>query len=150
MLYRTLSYLGIFVALVSLLFFFAAIGDLIHPERTDTPTGVLIGLITFFGGTTAAGGYLFLRCRQQYQRGTIEKSERILLQMISEKEGRITPEEVALHSSLTIAEARKGLNALCEDGGGEIQLTPEGKKVYVFFGFLSETERKSARSVLDL
>lgn len=149
MLHRILSILGAGIALVSLLFVAAAVGDLAKPEQTETPFGVIVGLLIFFLGTAAGGGYLFVAQSRRARTGRTERTERTLLRMIAARGGRITPEEIALECPLTVEQARKRLDALCADGSGEVQVTMEGKKVYVFFGFLSEDDRNSARSVLD-
>ncbi len=149
MIHRILSIIGGGVALFSLFLCIAAVGDLMNPSETDTGTGTLIGLLVFFAGTMAAGGFLCVSQWKRAKTGTVERAERNILRMIAARSGRITPEEIALEQPLTVEQARERLDALCGGGSGEVQVTRDGRLVYVFFGFLSEEERKSARGVLD-
>jgi hypothetical protein len=149
MIHRFLSALGAAIALFSLFFCMAAIGDLLEPEHTETPFGVLVGLLVFFLGSMIGGIYLGWTQHRRARTGKAERTERTILRMIAARNGRITPEEIALELPLTVGQARERLDALCEDGSGEVQVTMEGKKVYVFFGFPSDEDRNSARSVLD-
>jgi hypothetical protein len=149
MFHKILSIIGGGVALFSLFLCIAAVGDLMDPAETDPSTGTLIGLFVFFGGTAVAGGFLCVTQWKRSKTGTVERTERMILRMIADRSGRITPEEIAMELPLTVEQARERLNGLCEDGSGEVRVTREGGLVYVFFGFLSEAERNSAPSVLE-
>ncbi|MEZ4527138.1 MAG: winged helix-turn-helix domain-containing protein [Desulfobacterales bacterium] len=150
MFHRIVSVFGALMALFSIFFCCMAVYDLMHPETTDTEPGVLIGLFVFFFLTAAVGIYLFVSASRKSRQGGMEKSEREILALIAEKGGRITPHEIALNTRLTVAEAKIHLDRMCADGSGELQITPEGNMVYVFFTFLSEREKMSARNVLEL
>ncbi|MFP4031199.1 MAG: hypothetical protein ACLFRG_10545 [Desulfococcaceae bacterium] len=149
MIHKIFSIIGGGVGLFSLFLCIAAVGDLMDPNETDPGTGTLIGLLVFFGGIMSASGYLCVSQWKRAKTGTVERTERNILRMIAARSGRITPEEIALEQPLTVEQARARLDALCGGGSGEVQVTPEGRLVYVFFGFLSEEERNSARSVLE-
>ncbi|MGE0087169.1 MAG: hypothetical protein AB7S75_22420 [Desulfococcaceae bacterium] len=150
MFHRIVSVFGALLSLFSIFFCSAAVYDLMHPEKTDTETGVVIGLFVFFFITTAVGIYLFVSAYRKCRQDRIEKSEREVLTLIAEKGGRITPHEIALNIRMTVAEARNHLDRMSADGSGEVQVTPEGKTVYVFFAFLSQEEKESAKNVMDL
>jgi len=150
MFHRIVSVFGALTALFSVFFCSAAVYDLIHPEKTDTETGVVIGLFVFFFITTAGGIYLFVSSSRKCRQDSIEKSEREVLALIAEKDGRVTPHEIALNTRMTVEEARNRLDRMCADGSGELRITPEGKTVYVFFSFMSEKEKKSAKNVMEL
>ncbi len=149
MLYRILSVTGYIVAISSLFFCCAAINDLIHPENTETDAGVLVGLLIFFTATFAGSVYMLIKHSRARRKRGLEKTEREILKMIARKNGRITPEEIAVNSDMTIDEAKDHLERLCENGAGELQVTESGRLVYVFFGFLNPEEKKTAKSVLD-
>lgn len=145
---RILSLLGLMISLFSVFFVFAAISDLVNP-KPETDTGVVAGLLVFFSATTVGGLYLSRSQSRKRRREVEERDEAELLAIIRERNGRVTPEEVALHTQLNIEESRARLDALCARGSGEIRVTEGGALVYVFFGFLSDEEKKGARSVLD-
>ena len=150
MFHRIVSVFGALMALFSIFFCSMAVYDLMHPETTDTEPGVLIGLFVFFLITGAGGICLFVSASRRCRQVVIEKNEREILALIAEKRGRVTPHEIALNTRMTVAEARNRLDTMCADGSGELQVTAEGKTVYVFFAFLSEKEKESARNVMDL
>jgi len=144
------SVFGLLMAFFSIFFCCSSVYEFLHPETSDTKPGILIGIFVFFFLTAAAGLYLFVSGSRKYRQGVTEKTEGEVLALIKEKQGRITAHEIALNTRLTVAEARNHLDRICADGSGELQVTPEGKMVYVFFTFLSETEKKSAKNVMEL
>lgn len=75
--------------------------------------------------------------------------ERRILKIIAEKEGQLTPEEIALAGDISVSEAKEYLDAMCTRGAGEVRITDEGNQVYHLFGFISKEEKKTAESVLD-
>jgi hypothetical protein len=91
---------------------------------------VLIGLVVFFILTGASGILLIRRGR----RSTHEKQERLVLELAASKNGRITPVEIAMETSLTASES---------------QVTENGSVVYAFTGLISESERETAQNPLD-
>lgn len=150
MLNRILPIFGFIAALFSLLFCWMAIYDLLNPGNTDTEPGVLIGLLIFFSITLGAGIFMMLKGSWRYKRRKYEKIEREILSLIAQKGGRITPEEIALNSQMSVEDAKVHLDRMCENGSGELQVTESGRLVYVFLGFITADEKKSARSALDV
>ena len=147
---KIIAYLGIITAICSIFFVIAAISDIVRPdEDMDTPIGVLIGLMVFFSLTTSGGVYLGVSNLRNAKRIKYEQEEKKLLELIKEKEGRITPAEVGLNTSSTIAEAQKKLDRLCANGFGEVQVTSEGRLVYVFWGFIPEKEKETSKNPLE-
>lgn len=145
---RIFAFLGLMIALFSVFFVFAAVSDLMNP-KPETDTGVVAGLLVFFSATSVGGFQLFRSQSRKHRRDAEERAEAELLAVIRERGGMVTPEEIALRTHLNIDESRSRLDALCARGAGEIRVTGTGALVYVFFGFLSDEEKKSARSVLD-
>lgn len=148
--YRIQSFIGILIALFSLFFTIAGIGDILRPEESDTPIGVVWGLTFFFLLTSVGGIYLFIKGILRSRRYQHEKRERLILKLIAQNKGSITPEEIAANSSITISEARIFLDTLCQNGAGEIRVTEEGRILYHFFGFMSSQEKETAKNALDI
>ena len=141
-----------FCALVALFSVFLVINagyELSNPESAKTEPGVLWGLLVFFSLATTGCIYVIIRTVRKSRREDIENEERDLLKVIAERGGRITPAEIAAATNLTIAESEDKLRKLCRHGSGELQLTSDGRSVYVFFGFLSEDEKAGAKSAMD-
>ena len=122
------SVLGYTITIVSAFFICAfAIDFMTDSERESS---VLIGLVVFFILTGASGILLIRRGR----RSTHEKQERLVLELAASKNGRITPVEIAMETSLTASES---------------QVTENGSVVYAFTGLISESERETAQNPLD-
>jgi len=147
--YKFQSFIGFIILLFSIFFIMAAIGDLLHPDETDTAFGVLMGLLVFFLVTAIGGIYMFIIGILKNKRHQNEKQEREILKLIAKNKGSITPEEIAASSSRTLTEARAFLDTLCQNGAGEIRVTEEGQILYYFFGFISPLEKETAKNVLD-
>jgi len=70
------------------------------------------------------------RCRNK-------KWEKQVLQLAADKSGRITVEEVAMVTNLSVEEGRKILDVLCLQGAAQMYVTAEGVMEYVFPGLTS-------------
>jgi hypothetical protein len=70
--------------------------------------------------------------------------ERRILQFAEAEHGRVTVAEVATHCGVTVAQAKADLDRLVQQQVAELQVTERGVLVYVFPGFLSDDEKKSA------
>jgi hypothetical protein len=93
------SVLGNTITIVSAFFICAfAIDFMTDSERESS---VLIGLVVIFILTGASGILLIRRGR----RSTHEKQERLVLELAASKNGRITPVEIAMETSLTASES---------------------------------------------
>lgn len=73
-----------------------------------------------------------------------------LLEVIRGKGGRVTPIEIAAATGLNVDRAKEELEGFCNRGAAELHVTDGGSFVYVFRGFLSETEKLSAKSPMDV
>ncbi len=114
---------------------------------SPTPPGVLAGLTFFFGTLTAlcarvAWRGLPTRRRAAGQGGDLETR---ILALAARSEGRLTIAEVALGASVSLDVAEDALDALTTRGRAELQVSDRGEPVYVVHGFLSSTEKRSAR-----
>ncbi len=147
--HRIMSILGAVISLFSSFFVIASVGDLFNPEEVETELSVIMGLFVFFSATAATGIYMFIGGRKKYLAGVHEKKERVILKKIAEKNGQLTPEEIAVDSDISLNEAREILNDMCSRGAGELRITGEGNQVYHFFGFVSKEEKKTAEGLLD-
>jgi hypothetical protein len=78
-----------------------------------------------------------------------EQRERQILSLAERSGGKITPLELAQETNLPLKDAKGLLEALCQRGTAEVEVTEEGNLVYVFRGFLSEQEKASSKSPLD-
>ena len=79
-----------------------------------------------------------------------ERRERMLLNLLKSMGGRGTPTEIAAGSSFSAEEAKDELDLLCEKGLAELQVTDGGNLVYTLLGVLSDAEKRSGRSPLDV
>ncbi|MBT4502483.1 MAG: hypothetical protein HOC74_32420 [Gemmatimonadetes bacterium] len=137
-----LKVIGYFIIIFSLTFLLVYISMLIGG---DDDRGVIIGLIALLTGTGLFGGYLI----KIANRRQLEGQEKMVLRIAAARGGKVTPEEVAMETSLTVNDAQKLLEELCTQGAGQLQVTDQGGLIYTFSGLLSETERDSAQSPLD-
>ena len=137
-----LKIVGYFLILFCITFLLVYIGMLIEGDEDH---GVIIALMVLLTGTGLLGAYLI----KIANRRQIEGREKLVLRIAAARGGKVTPEEVAMETSLTVEDAQKLLEELCTQGAGQLQVTDQGGLVYVFSGLLSEAERDSAQSPLD-
>lgn len=141
--------LGFIVGALSSFFVIAAIADLIG-GKSDTEPGILIGLLVFFSLTGFGGFYLAITKIMKNKKTSSELREQKILEVIISKGGRVTPVEIAAQTNLNVTDAKKELDKLCNSGAGEIQVTSEGNIVYVFQGIITDEDRITAKSALDI
>jgi hypothetical protein len=154
-----LAAVGIGMALFSAFFVAAAVVESATGGDGKTSPGVYAGLIVFFGGIMVLGGYLawrMLRPRPAHagagQAGgspaqaprTDATRERDVLRFAEAEHGRVTIPEVAARCDMTVLEAKATLDRLVLHQVAEIQVTPAGVLVYVFPGFLSDSDKAGA------
>ena len=99
-------------------------------DGEEDEAGSTIAAIAFFVGTMALGTYMVRASRRHKN----EKREQQILQLAADKGGRITAEEVAMPSELSVEECRKMLDGLCLQGAAQLQVTAEGVMEYLFSG----------------
>ena len=104
--------------------------------------GAWTGILWF----VALGWAIFYR-NPKYLEG--KDLELKLLDVIRIKGGRVTPIEISAAIGLEIDRAKAELDGFCSRGVAELHVTDGGSFVYVFRGFLSETEKLTARSPMD-
>lgn len=146
--YRLFIGINALIAAFSGFVVISAIGDLM--QGSDTSSGVLIGLIVFFGLTGIASGRYVFKTRTRIKRKIEEKKERKILNLIKKKGGRITPFELASESDYSFEESKALLDQLCVKGIGQAHITEEGHTVYVFEGVFSDDQKLKAKSPLKI
>lgn len=124
--YQLLKILGYSLAVFSACFFLICAAALFDEEEEDRKSNA--GLMVLFVGTLA-GGVQMVRISHRRRN---EKREKQVLQLAADKSGRITAEEVALVTNLSVEEGRKILDALCLQGAAQMYVTAEGVMEYVF------------------
>ncbi|MBT4837711.1 MAG: hypothetical protein HON94_10240 [Methylococcales bacterium] len=142
-------FIGVIITIFSSFFIIAAMSDLMSPEDSKTEVGIMWGILVFFMLTLSAGLYLIVANVKKGRRQNLEASERQLLELIAQHHGKVTSSDIALNTHMTLQEAEDSLKALCQNGKGEIQLTKEGKMLYVFFGFISDEEKQTSKNVME-
>ena len=147
-----LGLFGILVTLTSLLFVFAAIGDLAGGD-SDTETGILVGLLVFFSGTAATGGWFakrMLGARRASGPAPVSAAEieRTVLAEAKSGGGRLTVTELAANTDLSLAEAEAILEKLCHTGIAQMRFTDDHQPVYAFPGLMSTAEKAQAKDPL--
>lgn len=135
--------LGYTITAISAFFICAFVID--FTTDSEHEPGVLVGLVVFFIFTGASGIFLIRKGRHS----TREKQERMVLELAASKNGRITPAEIAMETSLTANESQTLLDVLCQQGIAETQITENGSVVYAFTGLISESEKQTAQNPLE-
>ena len=137
-----------FLGLASLIFVFAAIGDLVGGGDGQTSTGILLGLLAFFSGTTAGSGLLAKRLWSG-PRFEPEDHESRLLALMRRKGGRVTLPEVSLELGIPTDDAKEALDHLVLNGVADTLVSDSGVLVFSVPGLLSDGEKMDAKGVLD-
>lgn len=142
-----LMIVGFLIGLCSSFFVIAAIADLI--QGSETETGILIGLLVFFGGTMFGGFYLLYSQFKKKKGAEIAAQEETILRLVTNRGGRITPMELARDTSFSIDQSKSVLDEYCDRGYCQLEVTDKGNLLYVFEGFLSPEEKSSSKDILD-
>ncbi len=133
--------LSICGSLLSLIFVFAAISDLVSNREPDK-TGVVIGLLVFFGGLAAVGvfaAWKFMRSAPAQPNFDLENR---ILRLAEAKGCRLTVGMVALHCRASIEESRDALERMALQGAANVQVEDDGGIVYDFSDLLPSRELK--------
>ncbi|MDM8515145.1 hypothetical protein QUF76_03010 [Desulfobacterales bacterium HSG16] len=142
---------GIFFTIFCSLIFFQAIYDLsLGKAEPDDEAGVVYSLLVICLGGALFSIRMVLKARAGKKKAVQEKKERRILRLITQKGGRVTPFEIASETSLTIEEAKNTLDNMCENGFGQLQVADTGSTIYVFYGIMSDHEKKSAKNPLEI
>ena len=149
---KFLGILGGFTCLASLVFVAAAIGDLVGGEKETAP-GVLVGLLLFFTGTAASGGYLAKRNLVGIatpEEGAERSEEHKILRLAAARGGALRVAEVALHSDLSVAECQEAFDRLMHQGVAVPDSDDDGHLLYRFPGLADEHVSESSRPTGEL
>ena len=137
--------LSIVGALFSLLFFVAAISDLVLKKEPDK-VSVLIGMTVFFGGLAATGifaAWKFLRSAPAPPNFDLENR---ILQLADAKGCRLTVGMVALHCRVSIEESRAALERMALQGAANVEVENDGGIIYDFSDLLPSGGSNPARA----
>lgn len=165
MLRKILGVFSGFLALGSAMFTAMAISDLVA-GNSGTETGVLVGLLVFFGGLTAATGYGAARMLRAVAPAETTAPaaeaanapsgpeidialEARVLAYAAQHAGRVTAAEIAVACAVPIDAATAALDGLAARGHADLQVSADGAAVYVIAGFLSKEQKESAEAVLE-
>ena len=140
---------GLF-CLIGLVFVAALVGDLFGGD-TETPKGVLVGLLIFFTGVSAFGGYFSRRMLSggPSRRQKDLSREQSILRLAMVQDGVVTIAQVAVHTGLSVDEATEAIEELIQKGVAEIGSDDEGDFFYRFPG-LEEDVRGAVELDLTL
>ena len=141
--------LGIGVALVSLFFVVAAIGDLVL-KREPEMVSVLVGMVVLFGGLAASGVFAAWKFMRSAPAQPNFELENRILQLAEAKRCRLTVGMVALHCRASIEESRAALEKMALQGAANVQVEDDGGIVYDFSDIFPSCEsepRKGERPV---
>ena len=107
------------------------------------------GLAVVGLGTAVAGGISWFREDRRLKRHYIKRRDQKMIAVAKEKHGRLTDVELVGETRFPLEECRAFLKEMTESGSAELQIGKEGTMVYLFPGFLSEDEKRRARSAAD-
>jgi hypothetical protein len=133
--------LSICGSLLSLIFVFAAISDLVSGREPDK-TGVVIGLLVFFVGLAAIGVFAAWKFMRRAPAQPNFDLENRILQLAAAKGCRLTVGMVALHCRASIEESREALERMALQGAANVQVEDDGGIVYDFSDLLPAREPK--------
>ncbi len=110
-------------------------------DKQDAKVSHLIAfsLILVFGAILIKINYF--NPRQLLKR----EEERIILQMISRKLGKITPIEIAAETPWSIDESKAFLDKMKKQGHCSVELTNSGEILYVFSGLVTDEEKETSQ-----
>ena len=133
--------LGIGLALFSLFFVVAAVGDLVvNRNAKDVPA--LLGILVLFGGLAAAGVFTAWKFMRAAPAAPNVDLENRILQLAEAKGCRLTVGMVALHCRLGIEESRAALERMALQGAATPLVEDDGGIVYDFSDLLPSSELK--------
>ena len=145
---KFMSFIGLSICFMSSIMIVGAVGLLFDPQYHDK-VGMVILLV--FSLLFAIGGFMMYRHHsRKAERRSREYMEQDILKLAAEKHGKITPAEVVLATKVGIDEAKVMLDNFCANDLAQLNITDKGVMVYVFDGFLSEEEKDTAKSPLEI
>ncbi len=103
--------------------------DLITGYSREKPS-ILVTLAVFYAAAAGWAIHWLVR-KTDRERRTPEDNEKILLRLMTDKGGRITPTEAATETGLPVTAVRDLLGGLTRKGLCELRATVEGAAIYV-------------------
>jgi hypothetical protein len=121
--------LGILGAMICGFFVMAAIGDLATGGAAETGTGVIVGLLVFFGLGLFASGWLAWTGLRPPPRSSLDQQ---VLQLAQMRGGRLTVVDVMSWCGVPEAKAKATLDRMHDRNLVELETTEQGVMVYIF------------------
>ncbi len=147
---KFMSFIGLGTCFMSSFMVIGAVGLIFDPDPQYQDKAAYI-ILLIFSLLFAIGGFMMYRHHsRKAEKRSREYIEQDILKLAAEKHGKITPAEVVLSAKIGIDEAKKMLDSFCEQGLAQLNLTEKGVMVYVFDGFLSEEEKNTVKSPLEI
>lgn len=143
--------IGVIIALFSSFFVATALVEICGHGDGKTEVSVLVGILVFFTGTAAAGGYLswrmFRGSRRAVEAVGSALAEKRVLALAAKLGGRTTVAEAAARCGLTVAESNEVLDRLVSQGVAELLVAQDGTAVYAISGLLTPEAKAAATDV---
>ena len=84
------------------------------------------------GGLLVGGMSILRNTNRRIKRLKQEKLERDILRLASRNQGRLTPDDVARHTPLSLDEAKQNLDKMQEAGHINLEVSAQGTIIYAF------------------
>ena len=107
------------------------------------------GLAVVGIGSAIAGGVSWFRADKRLKRDHKKRRDQRMIATAKRKHGRVTDVELVAETRFSLEDCRAFLKEMTESGSAEMHIGKEGTMVYLFPGFLSEDEKRKARSTAD-
>jgi hypothetical protein len=109
---------------------------------TDLTVFLLLGLLPAGGGAL-----LFTRTIRRSRQRRYEAFESTIYKLAAGMQNRLTAGDIAAHTELPIAEARRLLDRFCVKGVARLEVSESGVKVYWFWELVSDEEKLHAETI---
>ena len=107
------------------------------------------GLAAVGIGSAIAGGVSWFRADKRLTRDHKKRRDQRMIATAKRKHGRVTDVELVAETRFSLEDCRAFLKEMTESGSAEMHIGKEGTMVYLFPGFLSDEEKRKARSTAD-
>ncbi|MGI0115504.1 TerD family protein [Zooshikella sp. RANM57] len=102
-----------------------------------------IPMLLIGAGMVSGGAFVSWKTFNQTKAAQKEHNERVILNMIKERNYRVTAFELASSHTMTIEQVTEILQYLCAKGAGQIEIDENGKEVFVFDNMRSDNIRQN-------
>ena len=113
----------------------------------NSGNSVAWGLTSFSLGAAALGGISWVFAHRRAKVAYANRQEQRMIAVAKDKQGRLTDVELVAETRYPLEECRAFLKRMTDSGSAEINIGPEGTMVYLFPGFLSDEQKRTAESV---